>query len=111
VCGGSFGGTAYSSPYLFVPCTNGLVELKVSGGAFTTAWTTLGFDAGPPIVTGGVVWTVDISSATLLGYSVSSGTQAYSFPLGSVVHFTGPASGDGRIFVAATDRIMSFALG
>jgi outer membrane protein assembly factor BamB len=111
VCSGSYGGTAYSGPYLFVPCTNGLVELQISNGSFTTSWRTASFNAGPPIVTGGMVWTVDISSATLLGYSVSTGHQAYSFPLGSVVHFCGPAAGDGRVFVAAGSRIVSFVLG
>jgi len=109
VCESSFGGTAYSSPYLFVPCTNGLVELKIAGGNFTTVWQTRGFNAGPPIVTGGVVWTVDTTSATLLGYNVSSGNQLYSFPLGSVEHFTSPAAGGDRVFVAAADVVMSFS--
>jgi len=111
VCGQSYGGTAYSSPYIFVPCTNGLVELRIVNGTFTTAWRTSSFDAGPPIVTGGVVWTVDISSATLLGYSVNTGDQVYSFPLGSVVHFTGPAAGEGRVFVPAGDGVAAFVLG
>lgn len=111
VCEGSFGGTAFSSPNLFVPCTNGLFELQLANGTFSTAWHTSGFNAGPPIVTGGVVWTVDIASATLQGYSVSTGHQAYSFPLGSVVHFCGPAAGDGRVFVATGSGVMSFLLG
>ncbi len=111
VCSGGFGGTAYSSPYLFVPCRDGLVALRVANGAFTTAWRIPGIFAGPPVVTGGVIWTVERNSATLLGYSVSTGHQAYSFPLGSVVHFCSPAAGDGRVFVAATNRVMSFVLG
>jgi outer membrane protein assembly factor BamB len=111
VCGGSFGGTAFSAPYLFVPCTNGLFELQVANGAFTTSWHISGFNSGPPIVTGGVVWTVDAATATLLGYSVSAGHQVYSFPLGSLVHFCGPAAGDGRVFVATGSGVMSFLLG
>jgi outer membrane protein assembly factor BamB len=111
VCSGSFGGTAFSSPYVFVPCRDGLVELQLANGAFTTVWHTSSFFAGPPVVTGGVVWTVDRDSATLQGYSVSTGHLAYSFPLGSVVHFVGPAAGEGRVFVTSTDRVMSFVLG
>jgi outer membrane protein assembly factor BamB len=111
VCGGSFGGTAYASPYVFVPCRDGLVELQVANGAFTTVWRTSSFFAGPPVVTGGVVWTVSRDSSTLQGYSVSTGHKAYSFPLGSVVHFVGPAAGEGRVFVTAADRVMSFLLG
>jgi hypothetical protein len=58
-----------------------------------------------------VVWTVNRNSATLLGYSASTGHQAYSFPLGNTIRFTGPAVGDGRVFVAAKNQVMSFLLG
>jgi outer membrane protein assembly factor BamB len=111
VCSGSFAGTAYSSPILFVPCTDGLVALRVSNGAFTIAWRASGYEAGPPTVTGGIVWTVNKGSSTLLGYSVSTGHQAYSFPLGSTIRFTGPAAGDGHVFVAAKNQVVSFLLG
>jgi outer membrane protein assembly factor BamB len=111
VCSESFGGTAYTQPYLFVPCTDGLVELRLGAGSFDTAWRTQSFNAGPPIVTGGVVWTVDTSTGTLYGFSLATGHQVYSFPLGSVVHFCTPASGDGRLFVAGDDEIISFSLG
>ena len=111
VCGGGYGGTAYSSPLLFVPCNDGLVELQVSNSSFSTVWQTPSFDAGPPIVTGGVVWTVDTSSGTLEGFSVKTGYEAFSFSLGSVVHFCPLAGGDGRIFVASNDEITALMLG
>jgi outer membrane protein assembly factor BamB len=111
VCNESFGGTAYSSPYIFVPCINGLFELQIANGTFSTKLQVSGLDAGPPIITGGVVWTVDTNSATLYGLSVSTGHQAYTFSLGSVVHFTTPAAGDGRIFVAARSGVSAFLLG
>lgn len=116
VCDESFGGTAYVAPFIFVPCINGLFELKVANnGTFSTILTVGGFSAGPPIVTGGVVWTVDGTRAMLYGLSAATGYEAYSFSLGNVAHtpcFTPtPAAGDGQIFVAANNRIMSFVLG
>ncbi len=111
VCAGGFGGTAYASSLIFVPCRDGLVALQVANGVFTTAWRTSSFFAGPPVVTGGIVWTLDRDSGALLGYSTSTGHQAYSFPVGSVVHFVGPAAGDGRVFVTAGDKVVSFLLG
>ncbi len=111
VCRGAYGGTAYSEPYLFVPCNDGLVELQVSGSSFSTVWHASGINAGPPIVAGGVVWTVDTSSGTLHGYSVATGHQAFSFQLGAVVHFCPLSGGGGRIFVVASGRVMAFALG
>ncbi len=54
---------------------------------------------------------MDPNSGTLFGLSVSDGHQDYTFSLGSVEHFTGPAAGEGRLFVAATDVVESFVLG
>jgi outer membrane protein assembly factor BamB len=111
VCDESFGGTAYSSPYVLVPCINGLFELQVANGTFSTKLEVSGFNAGPPTVTDGVVWTVDSNTGTLYGLSTSSGHQDYTFSLGHVEHFTSPAAGDGRLFVAATNVVDSFVLG
>jgi outer membrane protein assembly factor BamB len=116
VCDESFGGTAYSSPIIFVPCINGLFELQVANGTFSTKLevtgsNTTGFNAGPPTVTDGVVWTVDSNTGTLYGLRASDGHQEYTFSLGAVEHFTSPSAGDGRLFVAATNLVESFVLG
>jgi len=111
VCSGSYGGTAYAAPLLYVPCTNGLFALRIGNGSFSMVWHTNSFDAGPPIATGDVVWSVDISSSTLYGLSAATGDQLYSFPLGGVVHFCTPSAGDGRVFVTANDHVISFLLG
>ncbi len=111
VCYESFGGTAFHDSEIFVPCINGLEVLKVTGQNFTTMLSVQGLNAGPPILTGGVVWTVDTNSATLYGLSATTGWQAHTFSLGSVVHFTTPAAGDGQIFVAARNKVVSFVLG
>jgi outer membrane protein assembly factor BamB len=111
VCSGSYGGTAYSAPFLYVPCSNGLFVLSIGTGSFSAVWYTGNFDAGPPIVTDGVVWSVDLSSSALYGYSAATGGQLYSFPLSSVVHFCTPSAGDGRVFVGANNQIVAFVLG
>jgi len=112
VCNESFGGTAFANSTIFVPCINGLFELDlVNSTFFSTRLEVAGFNAGPPIVTGGVVWSVDDNSGTLYGLSVATGHEAYSFSLGSVEHFTTPAAGDGHLFVAAADEVISFVLG
>ena len=111
VCSGSYGGTAFSQPLLFVPCKDGLVELHVGSSSFSVTWRSPSFDAGPPVVTGGIVWSVDISKGVLGGFSVSTGHEAFSFSLGSVVNFCPLSAGDGRIFVPSSGRIVAFSLG
>ena len=107
--GAAFGGTAYAPPYVFVPRTNGLVALHIDGAgpSFKVAWSDPRFYAGPPVVAGGSVWTVDIGSGTLYGFSVDNGEVLARIPLGPVMHFTTPTLSQGKILVAANRQIIS----
>jgi outer membrane protein assembly factor BamB len=113
VCNAAFGGTAYSQPLLFVPCVDGLVALSVKLGSspsFNVAWRGPAFNAGPPIVAGGAVWTVDIAGGTLYSLSLGDGHVLFKSSLGGVAHFCTPASGGRRVYVAANDQVIAFAL-
>ncbi len=108
VCGGgAFGGLAYQAPMVYVPCTDGLHALRVSGNSFSEVWQA-GSSAGPPIVAGGLVWTID-SGATLHGYAPASGSSVVSVDLGSATHFPTPAAGGGRLFAPADNQVVAFA--
>jgi outer membrane protein assembly factor BamB len=100
VCSGVYGGTAHTSDQIFVPCTDGLfaVTLDQSARSFAPAWHSESFTAGPPIVAGGLVWTIDIDAGTLLGFDESSGTEVTRTDLGTVSHFASPASAMGCVF-------------
>lgn len=110
VCGGAYGGTATVGWSIYVPCTDGLVALLASPTGFNVTWTAGGLDAGSPIVTGNVVWVVDISTANLLGLNASTGVTDFSFPLGSVEHFISPAAAPESVFVAGGSNLYAFAL-
>ena len=108
VCsGGAFGGLAYRASIVYVPCTNGLHALRVSGNSFTELWHA-GTSAGPPILAGGVVWSID-NDAVLHGYNAATGAPATDVDLGSVTHFPTPAAGGGRLFVPADSQVIAFA--
>ena len=105
---GAYGGTTYAPPYVFAPCTNGLVALRIDASpSFKVAWSRPGFFAGPPVVVGGTVLTVDIGSDTVYGFTVDKGDVLFKVSLGPVVHFTTPALSGGRIFEAANRQIVS----
>jgi outer membrane protein assembly factor BamB len=109
VCtGGSaaFGSTAFSAPYIYVPCRNGMVALKLgSGASFSTAWT--GTTAAPdsPVVAGGVVWAVDPAGRTLVGLDAVTGKPRFQASLpptsGGLPHFIAPTVAAGSVYIAA----------
>ncbi len=114
VCNSAFGGTAFVSPVIYVPCTNGLFALKVSdessSPSFSFLWNATGFDAGAPIVAGGAAWTIDQNTGVLRALNLISGSQVFNYTLGSVVHFETPSAAGGLIFAAGDDSIYAFAI-
>jgi outer membrane protein assembly factor BamB len=108
VCsGGAYGGLAYRAPYVYVPCTDGLAALRLNGSSFSVAWRA-GSSAGAPIVSGGAVWTID-QGGTLHAYTLDSGKELASLPVGSVTHFPSPGAGGGRLFAPAESQVVAFA--
>ncbi|MDQ3836163.1 MAG: PQQ-binding-like beta-propeller repeat protein [Thermoproteota archaeon] len=115
---GAYGATAYASPYLYVPCRDGLVALYLQSAAadsnnyssFTVKWTGPSSNAGPPIVADGLVWTVNINKGQLVAFDQSTGKILFQQSLGDVAHFSTPSSSHGKIFVAASNKILSFVL-
>jgi len=114
---GAYGGTAYAAPYLYVPCRDGLVALYLQSptasdsnnySSFTVRWTGPSFNAGPPIVADGLVWTVNINNGQLVAFDQSTGNILFQQSLGGVAHFSTPSSSHGKIFVAASNKILSF---
>jgi outer membrane protein assembly factor BamB len=101
LCASSFGGTAHTSTSIYVPCTDGLVAVTVAedGRSFFERWRSASFDAGPPIVAGGIAWTVDLSVGALVGLEESNGDEVVRLALPSVSHFASPSSVDGCLFV------------
>jgi hypothetical protein len=97
-----FGGVAYADPYIYVPCPEGIKALKLAAGpSFSVAWSSsTGSNPGPPIVSGGVVWAVDTSNNTLYGYDAITGQFKFSTSVGSQTHFSTPAAGQNRVFLA-----------
>lgn len=107
--GGAFGGTAVDPPFLYVPCTSGLTALRLEPGpGFRVAWRGLGFDAGPPVLAGGAVWTVDTTSGTLHAFDAATGEERFTADLGQVANFTSPAASAGTLYVPAWDHVVAF---
>jgi len=111
VCSGAaFGGTAHTDDTLFVPCPEGIVALRFAGDELSIAWRSGSFDAGPPIVAGGLVWSVDQREAALVGLDPASGSQRVRIGLEDASHFASPSSAPGCIFVPTLTTITAFCV-
>jgi outer membrane protein assembly factor BamB len=112
-CGGAYGGAAFANSTIFVPCDDGLVALQLNSGSspsFTKLWSSRQFFAGPPIVAGGAVWTIDTGNSVLYAFSTQDGSMLFSYNLGTVDHFASPTSGNGYVFVGAGSSVYAFVI-
>ena len=108
LCSGAFGGLAYSGGKVYVPCVDGVVAVRVGSRRLSVAWRGPGFKAGPPIVAGGIVWTVDLDGGELVGLSTRSGRVAFRAGIGSPPQFSTPSESGGRIYVSGGSSLVAF---
>ncbi len=109
VCSAAFGATAHHGTTIFVPCVDGLVAVRVRADrSLSIGWRGPAFNTGPPVVAGGVVWSLDLGSGTLYGFDEATGRVVARTSTGPVAHFAAPSVAGGSIYVAATTRILAF---
>ncbi len=112
ICGATFdGGDAFVGSTVFLPCQNGplAVTVKTNPAGLTVDWTTAISQAGPPILAGGSVWTIDQQGA-LDALDPSTGAVTQQLEIGPVAnHFPTPAVGDGLLLAPAASTVTAFA--
>jgi outer membrane protein assembly factor BamB len=108
-CGGEpFGGSAQWNGTVFVPCGDGLRAVVPTRSAPTTTWTSASGGHSSPIVAGGLVWSIGVS--TLYALDPSTGHQVQSFDLGGqTTHFPSPAAADGLVIAPSSNQLHAFA--
>ena len=112
VCNGTNGdgGDAVSGSVAYIPCQNGLEALQTSSSppSISPLWTAASSTPGPPIVAGGLVWTID--GSTLKGLQPSNGATAETLSLGGQAnHFPTPSVGDGLLLAPSADQVHAFS--
>jgi outer membrane protein assembly factor BamB len=105
------GATAYRPPLVFVPCDHSLTAVRVSASRFDVAWRGPDFQAGSPIVAGGLVWSYDFNGGFLWAFDPGSGAVRQKVAVGAGEHFVSPSSSAGRLLVPAKDGLLAFQVG
>jgi len=105
------GGDAVSGDVVYLPCQRGLEALRVgtSPPSMTVLWQTTSGAYEPPIVAGGLVWSM--GGGTLYGLDPSTGAAVVRLGVGRPAdHFPTPSVGDGLLLApAAADTVVAFA--
>jgi outer membrane protein assembly factor BamB len=113
VCGGGFGGAAVDGDVVYLACFDGLYAVRVTPGtgsrrpSLSVVWSQTGFQPGPPIVAGGIVWAVE-TRGRLVGFDQEAGAVRYSQAIRVAGSFPSPAAADGRLFVPDGNRLAVF---
>jgi outer membrane protein assembly factor BamB len=106
VCAG-FGGASRIGGTIYVPCMNSVRAATVgANGSLTVGWQSAAA-GGPPVVGGGAVWSLNISSGRLVALDPATGAQLGGIGVGAVPHFASPTLSQGQIFVGTLAGITS----
>jgi outer membrane protein assembly factor BamB len=105
------GGTAVSGTTVYEPCQSGIVAVATATpNNATVLWHTNTGAGGPPIVAGGLVWSIDTGNTTLYGLDPTTGNVVQQFALGSEAnHFPTPTVADGLLLAASATQVHAFA--
>ena len=105
----SFGGTATVGSTIFVPCTNGLLQISVdSSGQMHQGWQASGDIVGSPVVGGHTVYS--FSNGVMHALNMNTGKLIASFKVGSANRFVSPTIYGTSIFIGTDTGITAIKI-
>ena len=112
ICGSDVdGGDAVLGDVVYLPCQNGITAVAVGGDhpSLSVLWRTFSGAGGPPIVAGGLVWSIS-EGGELVALDPRTGATTQQLPIGQVAnHFPTPSAGDGLLLAASARQVHAFA--
>ncbi|HEX9475968.1 MAG TPA: PQQ-binding-like beta-propeller repeat protein [Candidatus Dormibacteraeota bacterium] len=109
VCAGAWGGTAWSGPMVWIPCSDGLVALSVTSSSITVVWKAARPRLGSPIVAAGALWAIEPDTGRLYALDLTTGAVLYSANLGAARHFSTPAATEGFVVAPAGPEVVAYS--
>jgi outer membrane protein assembly factor BamB len=103
----TFGGSATVGSTLYVPCTDGLRQLRVGSDALDLGWRAAAAVNGSPVVGGHTVYSLDPSGGTLYALDADRGTVRTSASIGQTSRFTTPTLAGGLVLVGTLTGVVA----
>ena len=94
---------------VYLPCLSGPIAVQVSAtpAGLRPLWSA-SVGGGPPVVAGGLVWTIG-ADGVLYGLNPSSGTVQKRVSIGAAAnHFPTPSVGAGLLLAPSADHVVAF---
>ena len=106
----AFGGAAAVGSVLYVPCTDGLRQVRAGPGAqLRLGWRAPGAVSGSPVVGGHTVYSLDPAGGTLYALDADRGTVRASAPVGQTSRFASPTLTGGLLLVGTLAGVVALA--
>jgi hypothetical protein len=106
-CAKQFGGSAVHGSVAYLPCTDGIRKITVSGNSVALGWKAASNITGSPVVGGGCVWTIDPAGGVFYGLSEATGRVRTSLRVGTMTRFMTPALSGSLAYVGTTTGIVA----
>jgi len=104
----AFGGAAAVASTLYVPCTDGVRQVRAGPGArLELGWRASGTVTGSPVVGGHTVYSLDPNGGTLYALDADSGTVRTSAPVGTTSRFATPTLSGGLVLVGTMTGVVA----
>jgi polyvinyl alcohol dehydrogenase (cytochrome) len=104
------GGLAVAGSIVYLPCLSGPIAVQVSNSpaGLRLLWRS-SVGGGPPIVAGGLVWTIG-SNGVLSGLNPSTGAVTKQATIGAPAnHFPTPSIAEGHLLAPSSNRVVAFS--
>lgn len=108
----AFGGAAVSGQTMYIPCTDGLRQVTVTGGSqIAVGWHAPGQVTGSPVVGGQTVYSLDPSGTALYALDANTGAVRASVSVGATSRFATPTLWHGYIYVGTLSGVVAVVVG
>jgi outer membrane protein assembly factor BamB len=93
----------------FLPCSGGLLQVRIAEGRLARGWQAPSSVSGSPVVVGTTVWSVQQDGA-LYGLDAATGAERAQVAVGDATRFATPAVSGGALFVPTLRGVTAVAL-
>jgi outer membrane protein assembly factor BamB len=101
----AFGGTAHYGANVYVPCTDGVRQVRIGTNDFAVGWKAAANISGSPVFSRGALWALDPAGGALYVLDPATGHVVTSHRTGTTTRFATPTVWRNEVFVGTESGI------